>query len=135
MAGVSFGRIREQDFGNFQDPDKTLQCKKDRYKFGSFYYRFPDGGESCADVYDRVCGFLDTLKRHWTQHTNINNYVLVVHGLTISALLFKLCGYSIDDFYTFKNFTNGEFCVLEKTLNTAHPRLHLNQTKSQTPEP
>merc|ERR1711934_804722 len=25
-------RIREQDFGNFQDPDKMLQCKNERHK-------------------------------------------------------------------------------------------------------
>lgn len=42
-------RIREQDFGNYQEPDKIKQAKRDRYRFGAFYYRFPYG-ESASDV-------------------------------------------------------------------------------------
>jgi broad specificity phosphatase PhoE len=42
-------RLREQDFGNFQDPDVIKQAKKDRHRFGAFYYRFPHG-ESASDV-------------------------------------------------------------------------------------
>ncbi|KAF1784463.1 Histidine phosphatase superfamily [Phytophthora cactorum] len=44
-------RIREQDFGNFQEPMKIRECKAQRRRFGSFFYRFPSG-ESPADVYD-----------------------------------------------------------------------------------
>jgi hypothetical protein len=49
-------RIREQDFGNYQDPDKIQQAKRDRHRFGAFYYRFPYG-ESASDVCSRnsVC--------------------------------------------------------------------------------
>ncbi|ETV89196.1 hypothetical protein, variant [Aphanomyces astaci] len=43
-------RIREQDFGNFQDPEQIRQCKSQRRKFGSFFYRFPSG-ESPAGTY------------------------------------------------------------------------------------
>jgi hypothetical protein len=40
-------RIREQDFGNYQD--NTMQdIKKERARFGRFFYRFPEG-ESGAD--------------------------------------------------------------------------------------
>lgn len=46
-------RVREQDFGNFQDPQKMKQLKEIRNKFGRFFFRFPEG-ESGADVYDRV---------------------------------------------------------------------------------
>eukprot|EP00970_Alexandrium_tamarense_P009347 scaffold1851_cov172-Alexandrium_tamarense.AAC.14 len=42
-------RIREQDFGNYQDPEIIKRCKSERHKFGSFYYRFPHG-ESASDV-------------------------------------------------------------------------------------
>lgn len=42
-------RIREQDFGNFQDPQMIKKAKEERHKFGSFYYRFPHG-ESSSDV-------------------------------------------------------------------------------------
>eukprot|EP00560_Eucampia_antarctica_P000858 CAMPEP_0197834252 /NCGR_PEP_ID=MMETSP1437-20131217/21776_1 /TAXON_ID=49252 ORGANISM="Eucampia antarctica, Strain CCMP1452" /NCGR_SAMPLE_ID=MMETSP1437 /ASSEMBLY_ACC=CAM_ASM_001096 /LENGTH=163 /DNA_ID=CAMNT_0043438801 /DNA_START=720 /DNA_END=1208 /DNA_ORIENTATION=+ len=53
-------RIREQDFGNYQDPVAMRRAKKERHKFGAFYYRFPHG-ESASDVYDRVSTFLDSL--------------------------------------------------------------------------
>lgn len=37
-------------------------AKTDRARFGRFWYRF-DGGESGADVYDRVTAFLESLYR------------------------------------------------------------------------
>ncbi|KAL8508657.1 hypothetical protein ACS0TY_019053 [Phlomoides rotata] len=45
--------VREEDFGNFREPQKLKQLKEIRNKFGRFLYRFPEG-ESGADVYDRV---------------------------------------------------------------------------------
>ena len=42
-------RIREQDFGNFQNPHQIRAAKEDRHRFGAFYYRFPHG-ESASDV-------------------------------------------------------------------------------------
>jgi broad specificity phosphatase PhoE len=106
-------RIREQDFGNFQDPDETKKYKQERKDFGSFYYRFPDGGESCADVYDRVSSFLESLYRHWEKR-NFDNEVLVCHGLTIAAFFMRWNKYSVDEFNTYENFTNCEMAVLEK---------------------
>ena len=60
-------RLREQDFGNFQDPMKIQQAKRDRPKFGRFFYRFPNGGESGADVFDRVSAFTGTFLRDMEQ--------------------------------------------------------------------
>uniref|UniRef100_A0A2P2JJW0 Phosphoglycerate mutase-like protein AT74H n=1 Tax=Rhizophora mucronata TaxID=61149 RepID=A0A2P2JJW0_RHIMU len=48
-------RLREQDFGNFQDREKMRVEKAIRMLYGRFFYRFPDG-ESAADVYDRITG-------------------------------------------------------------------------------
>ena len=76
-------RIREQDFGNFQDPERTIKFKEERKRFGSFFYRFPDGGESAADVFDRVSSFMESMVRHWENHTDVENYVLVIHGVTV----------------------------------------------------
>ena len=55
-------RIREQEFGMFQDPEKMPEIMRERRKIGAFYYRFPDG-ESGADVYDRVDNFVEHLHR------------------------------------------------------------------------
>lgn len=46
-------RIREQDFGNFQNNNQMKAVKEIRQRFGRFFYRFPEG-ESAADVFDRV---------------------------------------------------------------------------------
>uniref|UniRef100_A0A453MEH3 Uncharacterized protein n=1 Tax=Aegilops tauschii subsp. strangulata TaxID=200361 RepID=A0A453MEH3_AEGTS len=62
IAGVrEEPRIREQDFGNFQDREKMRVEKEIRRRYGRFFYRFPDG-ESAADVYDRITGFRETLR-------------------------------------------------------------------------
>lgn len=49
-------QLREQDFGNFQDPEGKKREKAERLRFGRFFYRFPNG-ESGADCYDRITGF------------------------------------------------------------------------------
>jgi len=106
-------RLREQDFGNFQDPEVMRKCRADRNKFGRFYYRFPDG-ESGADVYDRVSSFLESLWRYWALHDEYSNYVLVTHGLTIQVFLMRWFKADVDEFHRHKNFSNCEYCVLEK---------------------
>lgn len=55
-------RLREQDFGNFQDARQMERVFRERQRFGRFYYRFPDG-EAGTDVYDRMCDFWSTLFR------------------------------------------------------------------------
>ena len=46
-------RLREQDWGNWQDREDVRQQKAYRDAYGHFFYRFAQG-ESGADVYDRV---------------------------------------------------------------------------------
>jgi broad specificity phosphatase PhoE len=50
-------RLREQDWGNLQDPVEQELEKQRRHEFGHFFYRLPHG-ESGADVDDRVASFL-----------------------------------------------------------------------------
>jgi broad specificity phosphatase PhoE len=88
--------------------------KEERKEFGSFYYRYPSG-ESPADVFDRVSSFMESLHRMWKEHPNrADNYVLVIHGMTIQCFLMRWLKYSVDDFNSYQNFTNCEFAVLEK---------------------
>lgn len=49
-------RLREQDWGNFQNPALIEKSMEERKLYGSFYYRFPLG-ESGADVYDSTIEF------------------------------------------------------------------------------
>ena len=129
-------RIREQDWGNFQDVEKVARQNKERKKFGKFFYRFPDGGESSCDVYDRVSTFLETLYRQWcatpasrpsgggsktllplprSEHPGeVENQVIVAHGLTMSVFMMRWFKYSVDDFHAYDNPTNCEIFVMEK---------------------
>jgi broad specificity phosphatase PhoE len=98
-------RLREQDFGNYQDPEKMKAWKKERKDFGTFYYRYPSG-ESPADVFDRVSSFMESLHRMWSEHpTRADNYVLVIHGMTIQCFLMRWFKYSVDEFSSTANFT------------------------------
>jgi broad specificity phosphatase PhoE len=115
-------QIREQDFGNFQDPDEMRQNMEDRMRFGRFWYRFP-GGESGADVYDRVDSFIAHLFRAMDKsHPGgregskpTENYVLVTHGLTMRLICMRYLHWSIETFEQVWNPGNCEVWVFEKT--------------------
>ena len=103
-------RIREQDFGNYQDPQIIKHAKRERYRFGTFYYRFPHG-ESASDVFDRVSTFLDSLWRSF-ESGRAQNYVLVTHGISIRVFLARYFRYSIDQFNLLANPKNCEMVIL-----------------------
>lgn len=105
-------RLREQEFGNFQEEALMKKAREQRSKFGRFYYRFQDG-ESGADVYDRVSAFVESLWKYWQLH-DYNNYVLVTHGLTIQLFLMRWFKYDVDEFHRCQNPGNCEYYVLEK---------------------
>ena len=104
-------RIREQDFGNYQDPEAMKSAKKERHYFGAFYYRFPNG-ESASDVYDRVSTFLDSLWRSFYSQ-RCQNYVIITHGISIRVLLSRYYRYTIDQFHMLANPKNCEMVILE----------------------
>jgi len=104
-------RIREQDFGNYQDPAAIQKAKRERHKFGTFYYRFPHG-ESASDVFDRVSTFLDSLWRSFDAKKS-KNYVIVTHGIAIRVFLARYFRYTIDQFNVLSNPKNGEAVVLK----------------------
>lgn len=103
-------RIREQDFGNYQVPEKIKLAKEERHRFGPFFYRFAHG-ESASDVFDRVSTFLDSLWRAFDLN-KARNYVLVTHGISIRVLLARYFRYSIDQFSLLANPRNCEMVVL-----------------------
>ncbi|KAA6408162.1 MAG: phosphoglycerate mutase family domain-containing [Lasallia pustulata] len=58
-------RLRDQDFGNFQPCSAAMEKMwVDRAEYGLFLNRIPNG-ESAADAYDRVSGFMESLWRGW----------------------------------------------------------------------
>ena len=113
-------RIREQDFGNYQVPELIRKAKRDRHRFGVFYYRFPHG-ESASDVFDRVSTFLDSLWRSFDMNRS-RNYVLVTHGISVRVLLARYFRYTIHQFNMLANPRNCEMVMLG---HDGHGRLAL----------
>jgi broad specificity phosphatase PhoE len=105
-------RIREQDFGHLRAVAAHHLIDNERKDFGSFFYRIPDG-ESGADVFDRISGFLDTVWRDFAKPDYPQNALLVSHGLTIRLFLMRWFHWSVEKFELLRNPTNCEFFIME----------------------
>jgi len=120
-------RLREQDFGNFQDPEKMDQRMRERQQFGRFYFRFPNG-EAGTDVYDRMASFITYLFRSMGEKGSfevpgvvakkrtqpVNNYVLVTHGLLMRIFCMCYLRWTVSEFEQVWNPSNCEIWVLQK---------------------
>ena len=108
-------RIRELEFGNYQDVSRMDVIRKERHEVGPFYYRF-DGGESGGDVYQRVSSFLESMFRDFEKHQD-DNYILVGHGLTTRLFLMRYFHWPVKVFHKLANPRNCEFHVMESQPN------------------
>ncbi|XP_022738113.1 phosphoglycerate mutase-like protein AT74H [Durio zibethinus] len=114
-------RIREQDFGNFQDREKMRVDKALRLRYGRFFYRFPNG-ESAADVYDRITGFRETLRADIDigrfqppgERSPNMNVIIVSHGLALRVFLMRWYKWTVEQFERLNNMGNGNLIVMEK---------------------
>lgn len=43
-------RLREQEWGNYQDPEKMEKIQQQRKETGAFYFRFPTGERYCCAI-------------------------------------------------------------------------------------
>ena len=105
-------RLREQDWGNLQDPADQEVQKARRHEFGHFFYRLPFG-ESGADVDDRVAAFLSDLRLRDESHPE--TVLIVSHGLTLRLLCRRLFGWSIELFESLSNPATCEYRVLSES--------------------
>ena len=106
-------RLREQDWGNLQDPVEQEVQKRKRHEFGHFFYRLSHG-ESGADVDDRVASFFNELElRIAKDPTHPDSVLIVSHGLTTRLLCRRLFAWSIDLFESLSNPEHCEFRTLE----------------------
>lgn len=106
-------RLREQDWGNLQQQENQVRQRLERDAFGHFFYRL-DSGESGADVYDRVTGFLSGLTAPAASSGNDpdRTVLLVTHGLTMRLACMALMGWTVAEFEALSNPPNGDFRVL-----------------------
>jgi len=105
--------LREQDFGNFQDPDQMNGSIKERQRFGRFFYRFPHG-ESGADVYSRVESFMSSLFRHMDNPNRAvhNNMLIVSHGIVMRMFLMRFFRWSVEEYERVYNPDNCAIWML-----------------------
>lgn len=106
-------RIREQDWGHLREVGVNRIIQKERLGYGVFYFRIPDG-ESGADVYDRVSGFLETLHRDFAKDNYPENTLIVTHGMTMRIFLMRWFHWSVEDFEMLKNPANCEIAIMEQ---------------------
>jgi broad specificity phosphatase PhoE len=106
-------RLREQDWGNLQDPLEQEVQKQKRHEFGHFFYRLAHG-ESGADVDDRVASFLAELERRVEEDRNHPDTALLVsHGLTMRLLCRRMFSWSIELFETLSNPDHCDHRILD----------------------
>jgi len=116
-------RIAEQQFGNFQSHATIQDNKAARTEFGRFFYRFPDGGESGFDVYNRVSGFIGTMQRESEESWAGNGTAvelpddgmvvcIVTHGLTLRLFLMRYFQYTVHEFERSYNPKNGQVITM-----------------------
>jgi len=108
-------RIREQEWGNFQNLATREITVQEREKIGRFFYRFKEG-ESGADVYDRVGSFMDSLFREMDNSLMPDNNIFIIsHGLFMRLFLMRFYRWPVEKFHTLENFDNCGYCILERS--------------------
>ncbi len=106
-------RLRELDWGHLRHPDDNEEIIRERNEFSTFYYRIKDG-ESGADVYDRISGFLETLYRDFNKPDYPENTLIITHGMTLRIFLMRWFHWSIEEFESLRNPENCQIVVMEK---------------------
>ena len=111
--------MAEQQFGNFQNVDAMRVAKRERRRFGRFFFRFPNG-ESGLDVYNRVTSFISTLRRDndaLVRSAGVDaeelNLVVCTHGLAMRLFLMRYFQIGVDEFERTLNPKNAAIVVME----------------------
>jgi broad specificity phosphatase PhoE len=107
-------RLREQEWGHLGVAEEHSAIDKERQAYGHFFYRIPDG-ESGADVYDRMTGFLETIYRDFKKEDFPENVLIVTHGYAMRVLLMRWLHWTVDEFHNLGNSKNCQ--IVELNLN------------------
>ena len=114
--------LREQEYGNMPPVEVNKANRALRKKVGYFFYRFPEG-ESCADVYDRMALFLDTLYRRFNSPACPENIIIVSHGTAIKCFLARWYHWDIKYFDTIGHLPNCHVSVMTNEETDGHEPL------------
>ena len=111
-------RIREQEWGQCRNIEEGFRdsVETERDAYGHFYYRF-EGGESCADVFDRVSDFMNTMFRDFQKEDYARNVVIITHGMALRLFLMRWLHKPVEEFESWANPKNCEYKLLERNNN------------------
>ena len=109
-------RIREQEWGHLRNLEECFKVELQRDSYGTFYYRIPDG-ESGADVFDRISGFLGTMYLNFEKEDYPENTVIITHGMSIRLFLMHWFHWTVEEFEVLAIPKNCEIVTLEKNEN------------------
>lgn len=103
--------------GNFRREPHASEQEMKRDAYSTFFYRFEYGGESGADVYDRLSTFLDTLHRDFAKPTYPDNCLIITHGLLIRLFMMRWFHLTVEQFESLANPDNCEIFTMELDSN------------------
>lgn len=130
-------RLREQEWsGKLREEGFDQYLERERDAYSHFYYRF-EGGESVADLTDRISSFLNTLHRDFEKNDFPQNCIIVTHGMTMRAFIARWLHYTVEQFERLSNPKNcgmyilelqndGKFQLIEKPNEYEKPRTTFN---------
>jgi len=107
-------RLREQDHGNYQHYEEMRQTQEERAAYGHFFYRFPNGGESAADSYDRVSLSLESMFRSFDRDEVPDVCIIVAHGLLCRLFLMRWFKWTVEEFEAQVNLKHCEILVMDR---------------------
>jgi broad specificity phosphatase PhoE len=99
-------RLREVDHGYSDVPSQHEMVAI----HGHFYYRY-HGGESPADCYDRVSGFLESFVRS-ARKTERRKALIVTHGLALRVFVMRMFHMTVEQFDSIANPRNCDIVTV-----------------------
>ena len=99
-------RLREVDHGYADVPSQHEMAAI----HGHFYYRY-NGGESPADCYDRVSGFLESFVRR-IEKSKSRKALLVSHGLALRVFVMRMFHMTVGQFDAIANPHNCDIITV-----------------------
>jgi broad specificity phosphatase PhoE len=106
-------RLREVEHG-YADV-RSQKARIDTY--GHFYYRH-EGGESPADCYDRVSGFLESFVRS-VRKTDTQQALIVTRGLALRVFVMRFLHLTVEQFDQIANPHNADIITIAPQENLA----------------
>lgn len=116
LAALEFDpRIREREWVDWVGVHENIP----RDRAYNFWYRMP-GGESCADVYNRISSFVESLYRD-LEKDDAENILIFSHGTAMRVFMMRWLKLEVEDFYRIQNPKNCGLIILEKDKDGKYP--------------